>query len=119
MNPYQSPNAIDNPETVSNALPPSRRHIRSALAYAAWGTGTFLLSLLVLIDLLIQANLPGGVFYATFALGPILGVCGAIATKHRTRLKVCLIIATFCLLPLQFIILGIALLWTKGFEGVH
>jgi uncharacterized membrane protein AbrB (regulator of aidB expression) len=93
------------------------------IAYSVWGAGTFLVSLLVLIcfliEFLIQAKLPGSMLYVALVLGPIIGCCGAIATKHSSGGKICLIIATLCLLPIQCIIIGMVLLATNGLEGIQ
>ena len=84
-----------------------------------WGIGTFLFSLLIIFDILIGMKLPGGVIYVALLLGPILGVSGAITSRYDARVKVGLIIATLCLVPIQFIVIGFVLLATTGFDGIH
>lgn len=118
MNPYHSPNAVSSDETAPN---PGRirSSIRSAIAYSVWAFGTFLLTLLVLFDFLIGPALPGGTIYVACILGPIFGVCGAITTKQLTSTKICMVIATICLLPIQFIIIGTVLIATTGLEGIQ
>ncbi|XZE18279.1 hypothetical protein SH449x_003567 [Pirellulaceae bacterium SH449] len=96
-----------------------RKSIGSAIGYGVWAFGTFLFTLIVLFDYLIGAKLPGGVIYVVFVLGPILAVCGAVATNHRIPGKIYLILATLCFLPIQFIIIGIVLLATTGLEGIQ
>lgn len=118
MNPYHSPNELSSDRKVTNPWP-MRKSIGSMIGYSVWGFGTFLFTLIVLFDYLIGTKLPGGVIYAVFVLGPILGVCGAVATSHGNTGKICLIVATLCLLPLQFIILGVILLAATGFEGIQ
>lgn len=98
-----------------------RQHLNtlgSALAVFIWGMGTFLPLLLVSIDLLIGTQLPGGVIYIAIVLGPILGILGSIATQFKTSTRIGLIVTTLCLLPIQFIIIGVVLLTTTGFDGI-
>lgn len=118
MNPYQAPNELSNDRTVSNPWP-MRNSIGSAIGYGVWTFGTFLLTIIVLFDYLIGTKLPGGVIYGVFVLGPILGVGGAFATNHGTPGKVYLILATLCLLPFQFIIIGVVQLATTGLAGIQ
>jgi hypothetical protein len=118
MNPYQSHNEVDRDGSEPDALS-VRSPIRSSLAYSVWGIGTFLFSLIILFDSLTGAKLPGVMMFVAVVLGPTLGVCGAMATNHRLVGKIFLIITTLCLLPLQFVFVGIVLLLMDGLEGIQ
>jgi hypothetical protein len=93
--------------------------IGSAMGFSVWLFGTFLFTLIVLLDYLIGTKLPGGAIYIVFLLGPILGICGAVATNHGPLEKICLILTTLCLLPIQFIIIGTVLNATTRLEGTQ
>ena len=118
MIPYDSPTPTNDNPTASKKL---RLHspLESALAVFIWGTGTFLLLLLVSIDLLFGTKLPGGLIYVSLVLGPILGILGATATQYKKSVKIGLIVTTLCLVPIQFVIIGIVLLAATGFDGIH
>ena len=118
MNSFNSSTTTDDSPRATEASR-SRSPIRSVLATLTWGAGTFLLSLLILIDLLIGEKLPGGLIYVAFVLGPILGICGAIAMPCKTEEKIILIVITLCLLPIQLMIIGTILLAISGFDGTH
>lgn len=118
MNPYQSHSEVDRDGKESDSSL-ARSSNASLLAYSVWGIGTFLFSFLVLIDSLIGARISGRMIVVAFVLGPTLGVCGAIATHHRLPSKLFMIITTLCLLPIQFIIVGIVLLAIDGLKGVQ
>lgn len=86
---------------------------------AVWTVGTLLLTLLIVFDRLIGAGLSGGLFYATWLFGPFVGGVGAIATPFSKATKVLLIIVTVCVIPIQVIVIGVFLLTTSGFDGIH
>ena len=96
-----------------------RISIGSAMGYSVWLFGTFLFTLIVSFDCLVGTKLPGGVIYFSSILGLILGICGAVATNHGTVGKSSLILTTLCLLPIQFIIIGMVLIATTGLEGTQ
>ena len=75
------------------------------MGYSVWVFGTFLITLIVLLEFLIGPKLPGGMFYIVITTGPILGICGAAATNHGALGKIYLILTTLCLQPIQFIII--------------
>ena len=118
MNSYQLRSANDSIDTGAEVsqLQSKRRNI---LAVIAWGTGTFFLALLVAIDTFLGTKLPGGMIYVAAIVGPVLGICGAIATRFGTRGKILLIVSTICLLPTQFVIIGLVSFATTGFDGIH
>lgn len=84
-----------------------------------WAIGTFLLTLLIVFDLPLGTELPGGLVYATLVLGPIAGGVGAIVTPFSNRTKAQMVIATVCLIPIQVIVIGVILIADSGFTGVH
>ena len=89
------------------------------IAFVFWAIGTFLLSLLTGFYVLTGAQLPGALMYLLFLLGPIVAIVGAMATPYSFRGKMLLIVAAICLLPFQFVIIGILLLATTGFAEIH
>jgi hypothetical protein len=71
------------------------------------------------IRYLIGTKLPEALMYIAFALGPILGICGAFVTDHRLIGKISLILTTLCLLPIQFDIISMVLFAATGLEGTQ
>jgi len=115
-NPYIRHTALGcgNQQTIASNI-----HGRSVIAFVFWAIGTFLLSLLTGFDVLTGAQLPGALMYLSFLLGPIVAIVGAMATPYSFRGKMLLIVAAICLLPFQFVIIGILLLATTGFAEIH
>lgn len=118
MNPYHAPHEPSSNCSESNPLR-MRLSIGSAMGYSVWLFGTFLFTLVVIFDYLSGTKLPGTVMYIAFALGPILGICGAFATNHRLTGKISLILTTLCLLPIQFIIISVVLIAATGLKGTQ
>ena len=115
-NPYICDTPLDcgNQQTIASNI-----HGRSVIALVVWGIGTFLLSLVTGFDVLTGARIPGAAMYLSFLLGPLVAIVGTMATSYSFRGKMLLIVAAICLLPIQFVIIGILLLATTGFAGIH
>lgn len=115
LNPYAIVRSSDIHESQS------RLHCYSRpFAFAgSWVSGTFFLSILTTLDLVLNLEIPGGFIYLAMLVGPGIALVTLVISRLPSKKCWLLCPLSIALQPVQLVVWGYFFLSTGGFEGIQ
>ena len=113
-NPYDS--TCGSPAAHETPLHLSRR---LACCAVGWLLGIFLLPILIAVDAFLGNQLPGGLLYVALLGSVVITLVASCLAPLPVPARALAFVAALILVIIVFVALGVFLLSTSGFEGVH